>query len=657
MHYLEAELEHRIRSDSEIWRFVRAGSLDGVWYWDLENPEQQYISPEFWQLLGFDPAENEHLPKQWQDLIFPEDIEINKENIAKQIADPNHPYDQTVRCKAADGETVWVRCRGLAIRDKAGKAIRMLGTHTDVTEVQGERGKATQARNALETTFNAVASGIIAFDAAGQIVQCNNVARHMLGGISTLPPFDWPKSISFLEPEGMHPLEANADPIHRALSGQQLVHELHLIRRAGETSEPRYVHVASTPVNAPDGGVHSVLILDDVSREERNRQVVERKGRLDALGQLTGGIAHDFNNILTSLLYSIVMAGRTDNPQRRTENLQEAEASIELARSLTARLMAFARKQPGLSDVQTIGTLLSGFQRLVRPMLDENISIILDLEDPDMIVFCELSQLESALMNLVLNSRDAILRSGRGSTITLSARAVEDMQVPGHPKTSRFVEISVTDDGPGMSAEVLARATDPFFTTKDSNSGTGLGLATVYGFAQQSNSDLRIYSEEGVGTTVQLRLPRGTQAGLREDPMPSSELVLGQGETILLVEDEYHILAATSKLLGDIGYEVITAASGKEALDITRAKRAYDILLTDVVMPGEIGGFDLARAVRELRPDIPIVYVSGYIGFTESEMGDVKAPLLQKPAVPAELSCTLSRLLKGSTENGAHTDP
>lgn len=652
MNYLEAELEERIRSDHKIWHFIRAGSLDGIWYWDLEDPEQEYMSPEFWRLFGFDPADKEHLAKEWQDLIFPEDLEIAKTNIAKHIADASHPYDQVVRYKNAQGETIWVRCRGLAIRDKTGKAVRMLGAHSDLTDVYRERSKAAQARDELETIFNAVTSGIIAFDADGQIVRCNNVARHMLGGISMITPFKWPTSISFLEPEGLHPLEASADPVNRALSGHQLIHELHMLRRAGDISEPRYVYVASTPVKAADGGLHTVLILDDVSREERNRQVVERKGRLDALGQLTGGIAHDFNNILTSILYSIVMAGRTDDAQRRIENLKEAEASVDLAKSLTSRLMAFARKQPGLSDAQTISTLLAGFQRLVRPMLEENIAITLELEEPDLIVYCELAQLESALMNLVLNARDAIMRSGRGNKITLSARAVEDpvedMLLPGNPKTSRFVEIVVTDNGPGMNAETLARAADPFFTTKDSNSGTGLGLAIVYGFARQSNGDLRIYSEEGVGTTVQLCLPRGTEAGVREDPMPSSEIVPGDGETILLVEDEYHILAATSKLLRDIGYKVITAASGREALDLTEAEHAYDILLTDVVMPGEIGGFDLARAVRALRSDVPIIYVSGYTGFTETEMGEVKAPLLQKPASPAELSYTLAKLLKGS---------
>lgn len=515
------------------------------------------------------------------------------------------------------------------------------------------RFAASQGRE-LETIFNAATSGIVAVDLLGKVVRANLAARHMLGGISDPVPFEWPSPIRFLDTETMSPLDRSADPLRRALSGHRLHKETHLMRRVGSVENRRYVRIDSAQLTTDEGEL-IVLVIDDVSNEERNRQVVERKGRLDALGQLTGGIAHDFNNLLTSLLYSIVLARRSSDVVEREQHLEEAEDSINRGRALSSRLLAFASKQPGLAESRSVNRIFEDFQRLMRPMLEASIGLEIDMEHSDLIVFCDQTQLESALMNLVLNSRDAILRAGRGNRITLRARAVP--APPGNieanvddktdeAKALRFVELSVTDNGPGMEEEVLARATDPFFTTKDSNSGTGLGLAMVYGFARQSSGDFRIYSEAEVGTTVQLTLPRGTSEGFREEPIDKLENMQGQGQTIMLVEDEIQILSAASKLIKSIGYDVITAKSGREALDMVEAGKEFDLLLTDVVMPGEIGGFELARRVRELRADVPVLYMSGYTGFTSSEMGDVIAPLLQKPTPPVELSWALSIALK-----------
>lgn len=646
--YLERELEELIRTDPAIWRFIREGSLDGVWYWDLENPDNEYMSPEFWRNFGYDPATKKHLAKEWFDIIHPDDLEIAQKNAAAHIADPKHPYDQVVRYTCADGSTAWVRCRGLAVRDESGKAIRFIGAHTDVT---AEHRQIQASRDEAETILNAATSGIIAFDPDGRVARCNSRARHMLGGLTDPVPFDWPEAIHFLDAETMHPLDDSADPIRRAMSGNRLNTETHLMRRSRTDADPRYVRVSSAAVPNDEAGIHMVLIVDDVSLEERNRQVVERKGRLDALGQLTGGIAHDFNNLLTSLLYSIVLAGRTEDPEKRTESLREAEASVELARALTTRLMSFARKQPGMAEARPVERVFDDFQRFARPMLEENLEFITEIAKPGLSVYCDPVQLETALLNLVLNSRDAILRAGRGHRILLRARAVDvpaertDTNAPDG-SAFRFVELSVSDNGPGMDPETRARATDPFFTTKGTNSGTGLGLSMVYGFARHSNGDLRIYSELGTGTTVQLVLPRGSAVGLDNRPQPDSEIVLGTGQTILLVEDEPQILRAAAKLLNEIGYGVITATSGREALNLAEAGAEFDLLLTDVVMPGKIGGFELAASMRGMRPEVPVVYMSGYVGFTPSEMGAVAAPLLQKPAPAGELSRTLADALK-----------
>jgi len=204
----------------------------------------------------------------------------------------------------------------------------------------------------------------------------------------------------------------------------------------------------------------------------------------------------------------------------------------------------------------------------------------------------------------------------------------------------------VSDNGPGMDRETVTRATDPFFTTKDKNSGTGLGLAMVYGFAQQADGALKIYSEPGIGTSVQLTLPRGSTSGLRVPNQPQETLVPGKGERLLVVEDEPDLLQAMTELLQELNYEVLAATSGVEALKQVEHGLEFDLLLTDVVMPGGIGGFELARRVRALRPELPMVYMSGYTGFTAPEMGSVAAPILQKPANPGSLAQVLRKALE-----------
>lgn len=313
--------------------------------------------------------------------------------------------------------------------------------------------------------------------------------------------------------------------------------------------------------------------------------------------------------------------------------------------------------------MKTTQEVFDAFERLVRPMLEAHFEIDLAVSDPELRHLCDQTQLETALMNLVLNARDAMLRSGKGNRIRIRARPVrttgEELELRQDQdktaadaakateagKSFRYVEISVADNGPGMDEETLARSTDPFFTTKQSNSGTGLGLAIVYGFIRQADGDLRIYSEEGIGTTVQMTLPRGTLEGLREAAVAPTEVPEGQGQRILLVEDEFMLLTVMTDALEGLGYEVIGATSGQQALDIVQSGEAFDLLMTDVVMPGAFGGFELARKVREHFPQVPVIYTSGYTGFTMQEMGDVQAPLLQKPTAPAELARALAGAL------------
>ncbi|WP_186827006.1 transporter substrate-binding domain-containing protein [Shimia ponticola] len=517
------------------------------------------------------------------------------------------------------------------------------------------RGRALKsARNEIRTIFDAATSGIIGLDEKGSVIRINAQARKMLG-LSASVPFKYPRPLKFLDVEKLSFLDASGDPIGRAIDGEDLESEIVLLDHGTGADNRSYVRVSSGKTTNDTRSIDSiktVIVLDDVSNEERNRQVVERKGRLDALGQLTGGIAHDFNNLLASQLMALEAASETKDDATRAAMLKLSMDSIIRGRTLTTRLLSFARKQPGTASSQNTAKILKDFETLVRPLLEKKVSLAFTKIDEDLFQFCDPAQLETALMNCVLNSRDAILRGGQGSKITISARSVDcaatgswqDDQSNG--KTARCVEFAITDDGPGMNAETLARCTDPFFTTKSTNSGTGLGLAMVFGFARQSGGSLRIYSEVGVGTTVQILVPRGTDNGGKEQPVEIGRLPLGNGETILAVDDEGILLELVKTALEELSYNVVTAKSGDEAYERIQSGQSFDLLLTDVIMPGALDGFELAKRTRELLPDKPVIYMSGYSGFTKDEMGTVTAPMIQKPATRTEIAEILSKTLK-----------
>ena len=421
------------------------------------------------------------------------------------------------------------------------------------------------------------------------------------------------------------------------------------------------MRLESAQVQNAASNVAAVLIIDDVSSEERNRQVLERKHRLDALGQLTGGIAHDFNNLLASQMYAVDLARRAKDDAKRNKYLEIAVNSIMRAKALTSRLLAFARRQPGLAVVRDTEDVLDDFFKLVRPMLEEQFEIKVTIEDEELYHYCDQIQLESALMNLVLNSRDAMLRSGKGHQIEIKARGVhapqkgsgqqaawppQDRQLGqryGFPAMSKSVSLMMARAWmrrPSHGAQIHS------LTTKDATASTGLGLAMVYGFARhrQADGSLRIYSEPGVGTTVQLTLPRGNIEGTREEPMLKEEPESGKGQIILVVEDEEPLLQIMEEVLTDLGYQTLTAKSGRAAIEIAASGQPFDLLLTDIVMPGNLNGFQIAQKMRESIPDLPVLYMSGYTGFLFLRDGRGKGTLVAKADPPRAVGRSLGKL-------------
>ena len=345
--------------------------------------------------------------------------------------------------------------------------------------------------------------------------------------------------------------------------------------------------------------------------EEQLRQ----SQKMEAVGQLTGGIAHDFNNLLTGitgaldLLGKRISQGRTDSAERY---IGMAMNSANRAAALTHRLLAFSRRQPLEAKAVDANRLVTSMDDLLRRTIGERVTLDVKLGGGLWLTLCDPHQLENALLNLVINARDAMPDGGE---LTISTdNAVLEADGPereGGTKPGRYVSLSVSDTGTGMTPDVIARAFDPFFTTKPIGQGTGLGLSMIYGFAKQSEGTVRITSEVGVGTTVTLFLPRSSGQVAETGERPSVGPREGAGETILVVEDDTNVRDLIREILQDLGYRPVEAADGPAGLTILRSGQHIDLLVTDVGLPG-MNGRQLADQGRVFRPGLKVLFITGY---------------------------------------------
>jgi CheY-like chemotaxis protein len=366
---------------------------------------------------------------------------------------------------------------------------------------------------------------------------------------------------------------------------------------------------------------------------------LQQSQRLESLGQLAGGIAHDFNNLLAVILgYASFIERRAPDGSDDERDVGEIRKAGERATRLTHQLLAFARRETVRPRVLDLTGVVLEMEQLLRRTLGEHVELETALAADLWPIMADYGQLEQVLVNLAINARDAM---PGGGTLTLDTENVDadDAYVSARAGLApgRYVRLRVSDTGTGMTPDVAARAFEPFFTTKPKGQGTGLGLATIYGIVTGAGGHVQIYSEPGLGTTFTVLLP-ATDA-----PMPEladrREPRRGHGETILVVEDEAAMLEVTRRLLEGGGYEVLTARGGEGALRIAAGHPGeIHLLLTDVVMPGMLGK-EVAVKVSELRPGIPVLYMSGYAQAVIGPMGDLSAghTILDKPFTEAAL--------------------
>ena len=457
-------------------------------------------------------------------------------------------------------------------------------------------------------------------------------------------------------PPPLEPLLARVSPADRAAVAAQIDAAIDErsgfkveFRAAGDPSEERWTALRGQVYRDEATGTSRLIgVTQDVTDQRRTEQQLIQSQRMEAIGNLAGGIAHDFNNLLTAIIGYLSFVQRRlppDTPVR--EDLTEVERAARRAAALTSQLLSYARRQMVVPASVDLNATVSGLTPMVRRLVGEDVEVVTELAETDGSVRVDPGQLEQVLLNLVANARDAMpsggalrLRTRHVALTSAAARGIPEAR-PG-----QYIALEVEDSGVGMSPEIQARIFEPFFTTKPPGAGTGLGLAMCYGIVRQADGLILVESEPGRGTRFSVLLPREGAESSESAPAVLPAAIPGR-ETVLLVEDDPTVRSVTSRILRELGYTVLEAGSAAEARSVAAAAAArIDILLTDVVMPGG-SGRELADAMTQTHPGLPVVFMSGYTADVILRQGIVhdKVTLLSKPFTADALADTLRKAL------------
>jgi PAS domain S-box-containing protein len=453
------------------------------------------------------------------------------------------------------------------------------------------------------------------------------------------------RNISLLAPPER--LDEIPDILRRIRRGESVEHFESV--RVAKDGRRLNVFISVSPLRDTAGNVVGAsAIARDITAQKRAEEHLRQVQKMEAMGRLAGGVAHDFNNVLGIVsACSDLLRSRIDADSESAEFVSNMRKAVERGSSLTKQLLAFSRKSVIQPQVLDLNERLKETSKLLRPLMGDAVEIVLAAHSGAALIEADPGQLDQIVLNLAVNSRDAMPRGGKfaleTSTVHLDETFIEFHQPL---KPGLFVLLAVSDTGIGMDAATMARVFEPFFTTKEAGKGTGLGLATVYGIVQQSGGHIWVYSEPGQGTTFKIYFPSAEhKIGIQSEPESEAAIPKGYGKTILLVEDDEIMLRMTGKLLEEHGYRVLVAKDGKAALELAEEYGArIDLLLTDVAMPG-VSGPELATWLGTSRPGLKVVFMSGYTGELMRHHEVTKGTLLDKPFTRVTLLLTVHQAL------------
>lgn len=649
MKHMEGANEVAASADLERSRFLKlalSAARAALWEYDVASDEVT-ASPELACLLGY-PADCQVSIAQIRNGYLPGEGELIRSAASAAYSQGRSNFEVEFGHNGGDGQRRWLLLRAEIVTDLAGTPAKVVGVvldHTRAKEAEtalrslnerleeqvsrtlGEREMVWRLSNELFVLLKSDGTVIAANPAVGQL------------GYKVEEIVGRPASLFILDED----VAETGAAIARSAAEPVIDIEARILTKDGR---PRWFSWSASPA---EGLV--VAIGRDVDEQKQKaleisqmQDALHRSQKMEAIGQLTGGVAHDFNNLLTVIRSSADLLRRSGLPEdRRRRYIDAISDTADRGAKLTAQLLAFSRRQPLRPATFDVGVHVAVVAEMLQTVMGEQTQLIREDTCEKCLVHADPAQFETALINMILNARDAL--NGRG-VIKLDVRATSAAPAAGQGAGADelgFVAVSISDDGPGIDEAVLARVFEPFFTTKELGKGTGLGLSQVYGFAKQSRGEVTVESTLGRGATFTMYLPRSS--GSLPPPERQLEVETGtEGGRVLIVEDNEDIGRFARELLTDLGYEAERVSTAEKALArLANAAEQFDIVFSDVMMPG-MSGLEMAQELKRSRPELPIVLTSGYSDALALD-GVQGFELLQKPYSVEDLSRTLRRQL------------
>jgi PAS domain S-box-containing protein len=590
------------------------------------------------RLFGFTAAEavGERI-----DIIVPIDRRAEVRELLDRVARGEAIEQYETLRRRRDGREVEVSLGVSPIRSAEGTIIGASKTARDIGDSKRTQKALNQEIEERRRIFETSQDLILVTDTAGNLVQVSPSSMTILG--YRPEEMTGRSAVDFIHPNDLDSTRAEMRAARRGLQMRNF--ETRYVHKDGQAVMLTWMGTWSEPVR------RHFFVGRDLTEKHAAEAQIRQAQKMEAIGQLTGGIAHDFNNILTVVTgtVGILADAVADQPQlvAITKMIDEA---ADRGADLTRHLLAFARKQPLQPREVDVNSLVLETVKLLRPTLGEQIQIAPLLSQDAWSALVDPSQLSTAILNLALNARDAMPAGGKLVFETNNIYLDEGYaSMHNEVVAGNYVMVAVGDTGSGIPAKDLERVFDPFFTTKEIGKGTGLGLSMVFGFVKQSNGHIKIYSEEGHGTTVKVYLPRATGLDQTAEEVMESSQIVGGHEVILVVEDDALVRRYVVTQIESLGYVTLEASNAAEALDIIGSATAIDLLFTDVIMPGHMNGRQLADEASRQRPSLKTLYTSGYTENAIVHHGrlDTGALLLTKPYRKADLARMIRKALGG----------
>lgn len=633
-------LETAVSRQGDILLITEAEPIDAP-----EGPKIVYVNEAFTRRTGY--SREEAIGKTPRILQGPKTDRAELDRI-RQSLEKWQPVRSELINYTKSGDEFWIELDIVPVADETGWFTHWVAVERDITE----RKRAEEATRVGQERFRLLAR------AANDVIWDWDLVEGTLW---------WNESLHFKFGYDPAEIEAGLESWMKRIHSEdkdRVLESLDAVISGSESvwqDEYRFLHAEGHPMVVIDRGfvirdpqgnaVRMLGSMIDVSREREMEGRLRQAQKLEAVGQLTGGVAHDFNNLLTVILGNAEALSEELSDQQQLRMLADMTATAaERGAELTNRLLAFSRKQALEPRVLDVGSVVYSMEGLLRRTLAENIDIEIVRGGGLWQAEIDPGQLESALLNLALNARDAMPDGGH-LTIEITNAALDDDYAASEPevRAGQYVLITVSDSGQGIDEAVLKRVFEPFFTTKEIGKGSGLGLSMVYGYVKQSGGHIRIYSEPGQGTSVKLYFPRARGKADKFDSGKPGAPIVGGDEEILVLEDDELVREHLVARLAGLGYKVISSDTGPRALALLEQSPDVDLLLSDIVLPGGMNGREVAEAARVMRPDLKVLFTSGYTENAIVHHGrlDAGVELLGKPYRREQLAAKVRKVLDG----------